>query len=63
MSLEVNGKFAQARNDRWVRDAAGNYVASDLSTTEFLGEARKMDAQTMPQMALMLLLFGWGVAR
>ncbi len=60
VSLEINERYAQVRSDRWVRDAAGNYVASDFSTMEFLGEARRMDAPTMPQMAIMLLLFGWG---
>lgn len=60
VSLEVNDRYAQVRTYRWVRDAAGNYVAPDYSTMEFLGEAPRMDAPTMPQMALMLLLFGWG---
>jgi hypothetical protein len=59
--LEMNTKYAQVRSDRWVRDAAGNYVSPDLSTMEFLGEAARIESPTMPQMALMLLLFGWGV--
>ena len=59
--LEVAGKYAQVQGDRWVRDAAGNYVSPLLSTVEFLGEATGLDTPTMPQMALMLLLFGWGV--
>jgi hypothetical protein len=62
VSLELTTTHAQVRSDRWVRDAAGNYVSSDLSTVEFAGEARRLDAPTMPQMALMTLLFGWGVA-
>jgi hypothetical protein len=32
-----------------------------LSTVEFMGEATGLDRPTMPQMALTLLLFGWGV--
>ncbi len=59
--LEINERCAHVRSDRWDRDAAGNYVAPFFSTMEFLGEARRMDAPTMPQMALMVLLFGWGV--
>lgn len=59
--LEMNTKYAQVRSDRWVRDAAGNYVSPDLSTVEFLGEAGRIESPTMPQMAIMLLLFGWGV--
>ncbi len=59
--LEIAGKYAQVQGDRWVRDAAGNYVSPLLSTVEFMGEATGLDTPTMPQMALMLLLFGWGV--
>jgi hypothetical protein len=62
VNLEVTTKYAQVRSDRWTRNDAGNYVSANLSTVEFLGEARRLDAPTMPQMALMALLFGWGVA-
>jgi len=62
VNLEVTSTYAQVRSDRWTRDAAGNYVSPNLSTVEFLGEASRLDAPTMPQMALMTLLFGWGVA-
>ena len=61
VSLEVTTKFAQVRSARWIPDAAGNFVSPDRETVEFLGEARRLDAPTMPQMALMVLLFGWGV--
>lgn len=61
VSLEVTTKFAQVRSIRWVPDSVGNYVSPDRETVEFLGEARRLDAPTMPQMALMVLLFGWGV--
>ena len=59
--LEVTTKFAQVQGDRWARDAAGNYVSPLFSTVEFLGEAAQLDPPTMPQMALLVLLFGWGV--
>jgi hypothetical protein len=59
--LEVTATYAQVQGDRWVRDTAGNYVSPLLSTVEFLGEAARLDSPTMPQMALMVLLFGWGV--
>jgi hypothetical protein len=62
VNLEVTTRYAQVRSDRWTRDGAGNYVSPSLSTVEFLGEAARLDAPTMPQMALMTLLFGWGVA-
>jgi hypothetical protein len=61
VSLEVTSTYAQVRSDRWVRDAGGSYVSPLLSTVEFLGEAGRLDTPTMPQMALMVLLFGWGV--
>jgi hypothetical protein len=62
VSLEVTTKHADVRSDRWARDAAGNYVSPNQTTVEFLGEAARLDAPTMPQMALMTLLFGWGQA-
>jgi hypothetical protein len=62
VSLEVTTRHAQVRSDRWARDAAGNYVSPSSSTVELLGEAARLEAPTMPQMALMTLLFGWGVA-
>ncbi len=61
VSLEINPRYAQVQGDRWNRDSAGNYVSPDGSTMEFLGDARRLEAPTMPQMALMLLLFEWGV--
>jgi hypothetical protein len=61
VTLEVTARYAQVRGDRWVRDAAGNYVSPWGPTVELLGEAAQLGTPTMPQMALMMLLFGWGV--
>ena len=61
LEFRDDNKYAQVQGDRWARDAAGTYVSPLFSTVEFLGEAARLDAATMPQMALMVLLFGWGV--
>jgi hypothetical protein len=61
VNLEVNSKYAQVQGDRWARDAAGIYESPWYPPVELLGAAAQLDSPTMPQMALMVLLFGWGV--
>jgi len=61
VDLEVTSTAAIVRGERWPRDASGGYVSPRGPTVLLRGEADRLDSPTMPQMALMLLLFGWGV--
>ncbi len=63
VDLEVDGKGARTWGIRYVRDASGAYVSSDLPGLYLVlvGDAARLEDPPWPEMALAALLGGWGV--
>jgi len=61
--LVVDTKGARAQQIRFVRQADGSYVSSDLPNMYIflVGEAGRLDDPPWPELALTALVGGWGV--
>ncbi len=61
VTLDVTATTAKAKGETWRRDASGAYVNSIGWTITLRDAANRLEEAPWPQLALMFLMFGWGV--